>query len=47
MGLSPELTSEFYRIKSMHKFKVPEEEQKVYINITFEIKEGTIEDVTK
>jgi hypothetical protein len=26
MGLSPELTAEIFRIRSMHKFKIPEEE---------------------
>jgi hypothetical protein len=47
MGLSPELSHEFYRIRSMHKFKIPEEEQRAYVNLTLEIKDGTVDEVIK
>ena len=47
MGLSPELKSEFHRIKTMHNFKMPEEEQKAYITIEFELKDIAVDDVIK
>jgi hypothetical protein len=47
MGLSPELTQEFYRIRAMHKFKIPEEEQRAYIHLSIEIKDGTVDEVIK
>ena len=47
MGFSPELKTEFQRIKSTHQFKIPEEDQKAFIEISFDIKEGSPDDIVK
>lgn len=47
MGLSPELKQEFHRIKTMHNFKIPEEEQKAFVTVEFELKDINIDDVIK
>lgn len=47
MGLSPELTHEIARLKGMHKFNIPEEEQKVFINISFDVNNGSADELVK
>ena len=47
MGLSPELKQEFHRIKTMHNFKIPEEEQKAFVTVEFELTDINIDDVIK
>lgn len=43
MFLSPEIKSEYDRIKSMHKFGVPEEIIQAFVNITIETKDASVE----
>lgn len=47
MGFSPELKTEFERIKSIHQFQIPEEDQKAYISISFDVKDGNADDIVK
>lgn len=48
LGISPEVQNEFHRIKSMHKFKIDAHEvQGVMLNVTFDIKDISVDDAIK
>ena len=42
MFLSPDLKEEYYRIKALHKFGIPEHDAPIFGNLTLNIKDGDI-----